>query len=107
MWHINKHEIVLTGSFIDPELWVAAFMLRCYGCPGTGGLRREDAFIWRTSEDHDPRDFVVDFQAAIDALVEHIGVGVLAEDDVRAAVFMAAFVGRLDAGLATIADDNP
>jgi hypothetical protein len=104
MWMIKEHEIVLTGAHIEPECWMAAFILRCYGCPSTEN-RHEDSFIWRTDEEHHCHDFDIDFRAAIDALVQHLRpAGAFTDDEVRAAVFMARMAGRLDTGLETLQD---
>jgi hypothetical protein len=104
MWDIAGHEIVLTGSHVDPSYWSAAFVLRCYHCPGDGS-EHADTPVWSVSEHHYATDPEFDFDEAIRAVIDHTGpVTTNGAAEAEAATFMAKLSRRLEPGLALLAD---
>lgn len=104
MWHIARHEIVLTGSHDDPSYWSSAFVLRCYNCTGGHGPIT-DVPVWSTDEYWDESDYELDFEAAIAAVIEHTGpLGPSSEGDVAAALFIAKMTRRIECGLSVLQD---
>lgn len=104
MWYIAGHEIVLTGSYIDPSYWSAPFVLRCYGCPEIDNPYA-DTPIWWSGEDWDVTNHEYDFEEAIGAVIQHTGpVGVGNDGGVETALFMARMNRRIEPGLALLQD---